>query len=240
MKFYKANARIYIPLLITASIIMVVSKAISTDNPWFAIVSGVGCGGFSSVLVAWLVDVANCRANNKNTQKMMEKMLLYADMRIATLMEVDILYLHAMHNDIDIDTSYSIDDMIVFIDSVQRIHTKLIHGWFKEITDCVLGFDVEKLFLCGNSEQNTKIYAAYNSCKMVCLHEKRWMGYCDDPEQKDDHIRNSMKNVLGAVKNMYESRGIILEIKLDEFQKANVLGYREMKARRKKKIETDT
>ena len=31
------------------------------DNPWFTVLTGIGCGGITSVIIAWLVDAANCR-----------------------------------------------------------------------------------------------------------------------------------------------------------------------------------
>ena len=57
------NRKLYIRLLIGAIIVICASLAIPTTSPYFAIITGIGCGGFASIIVAWLIDAANCRQN---------------------------------------------------------------------------------------------------------------------------------------------------------------------------------
>ena len=65
MKSFKPNHILYVCLLLLFLAISLTSLMICIESPWFTIVAGLGCGGFASVLVAWLVDIVTCRANNK-------------------------------------------------------------------------------------------------------------------------------------------------------------------------------
>ena len=65
MKSFKPNHILYVCLLLLFLAISLTSLMICMESPWFTIVAGLGCGGFASVLVAWMVDAATCKANNK-------------------------------------------------------------------------------------------------------------------------------------------------------------------------------
>lgn len=65
MKSFKPNHILYVCLLLLFLVVSLTSLMICMESPWFTIVAGLGCGGFASVLVAWMVDAATCKANNK-------------------------------------------------------------------------------------------------------------------------------------------------------------------------------
>lgn len=62
------NRKQYIILLALAVALVLLSLAIPTTSPLFAILTGTGCGGVASVIVAWLIDEANCRQNNQKAK----------------------------------------------------------------------------------------------------------------------------------------------------------------------------
>lgn len=68
MKSFKSNHFLYVCLLLLFLAISLTSFLISMESPWFTLVAGFGCGGFASVLVAWLIDVATCKVNNKKAE----------------------------------------------------------------------------------------------------------------------------------------------------------------------------
>ena len=68
MKAFKTNHILYTILILSFLTISLLSLLIPTTYPWFTLVSGLGCGGFASVLIAWLVDIATCKTNNKKAQ----------------------------------------------------------------------------------------------------------------------------------------------------------------------------
>lgn len=65
MKSFKPNHILYVWLLFLFLAISLASLMICTASPWFTLVAGLGCGGFASVLAAWMVDAATCKVNNK-------------------------------------------------------------------------------------------------------------------------------------------------------------------------------
>ena len=68
MKAFKSNHILYVCLLLLFLAISLTSLLICMESPWFTLVAGLGCGGFASVLVAWLVDIVTCKANNKKAK----------------------------------------------------------------------------------------------------------------------------------------------------------------------------
>lgn len=70
MKTYKVNHWLYGGLLLGAVGVTLSSLLIPTCSPWFTIVTGWGCGGFASVVVAWLIDVFNCKSNNRKAERL--------------------------------------------------------------------------------------------------------------------------------------------------------------------------
>lgn len=62
------NRRLYILLLCSAIIVTVIAVFVPTSNPWFTIITGIGCGGIASVIVAWLIDEVNCSNQSKKSK----------------------------------------------------------------------------------------------------------------------------------------------------------------------------
>lgn len=58
---FETNRVLYIVLLLVSLLIIVCSAFIPQQCIIFTIVSGIGCGGFSSTIIAWLIDEANAK-----------------------------------------------------------------------------------------------------------------------------------------------------------------------------------
>ena len=58
---FEPNRVLYIVLLLSSLLIIVCSAFIPQQCIIFTIVSGIGCGGFSSTIIAWLIDEANAK-----------------------------------------------------------------------------------------------------------------------------------------------------------------------------------
>ena len=57
------NKRLY-PLLFSVSLLItIVALLIPADSKWFSLLSSIGCGAVASVLIAWLVELSNWRAD---------------------------------------------------------------------------------------------------------------------------------------------------------------------------------
>ncbi len=66
----KPNRCLYIPLFLFFFIITCIALFIDNSNNWFAILTGIGCGGIVSVIVAWLIDIVNCREQSIKQKKL--------------------------------------------------------------------------------------------------------------------------------------------------------------------------
>ena len=60
-KPFQPARKLYLYLLCISVVLLFCSMNISIDSPWFTIMTGISCGGFSSTLVAWLIDEANSK-----------------------------------------------------------------------------------------------------------------------------------------------------------------------------------
>lgn len=63
------NKKLYIILLVIALSIIAISIFISKEWTLFTIVSGIGCGGVASVIVAWLIDEANYNRDKQRSTR---------------------------------------------------------------------------------------------------------------------------------------------------------------------------
>ena len=61
------NNMLYIVLLLVAVALTGISLSIRRLEAVFTIWTSITCGGIASILVAWLIDAANCRKSNKKT-----------------------------------------------------------------------------------------------------------------------------------------------------------------------------
>lgn len=61
----KPNIKLYCSLLAVSCVFIIGCIFIPPECPWFGIISGLGCGGTTSVIVAWLIDYSNCKSAEK-------------------------------------------------------------------------------------------------------------------------------------------------------------------------------
>lgn len=66
----RPNWRLYVSLSVVFFIITSVALLIDNTTNCFTVLSGIGCGGISSVIVALLVDLANCKEQNIKQKKL--------------------------------------------------------------------------------------------------------------------------------------------------------------------------
>lgn len=68
MKHQKINWRLYLALGFLSIVIILLSLLVKNCTEWFTIMSGIGCGAFSSVLIAFLIEVSSVyQKRQKNT-----------------------------------------------------------------------------------------------------------------------------------------------------------------------------
>lgn len=67
-KLFKPNRKLYCVLFAVSLLITVTCLTIPQSSNWFTIVSGIGCGGIASTIVAWLIDEANSEDDRKRVE----------------------------------------------------------------------------------------------------------------------------------------------------------------------------
>ena len=72
MKKQKVNWILYLILGFLSLIIIAVSLCIKDCMEWFTIVSGIGCGAFASVLIAYLIELANVSQKKRKNVSVFE------------------------------------------------------------------------------------------------------------------------------------------------------------------------
>lgn len=65
-KVIAPNNKLYLLLLLGAIVLTGLSLLVQGCDSAFTIWTSITCGGIASIVVAWLIDVANCRQLNKN------------------------------------------------------------------------------------------------------------------------------------------------------------------------------
>ena len=73
---YTVNYKLYAILLVVSSVI-VASSFCFCGSRAFTIVSGLGCGGIASTLVAFLIEISTCRYNNQRLQESRKTLIRY-------------------------------------------------------------------------------------------------------------------------------------------------------------------
>ena len=70
MKAFKTNKWTYIFLLLASFALIAISFLVPFSDRWFSVISGIGGGCFASIVVAWLLDLVNCRIQNQKYGKL--------------------------------------------------------------------------------------------------------------------------------------------------------------------------
>ena len=60
--------RLYLSILLLSLSLTMLSLIIPMTSPLFTVVTGIGCGGVASVIVAWLIEVENCREKGEKSK----------------------------------------------------------------------------------------------------------------------------------------------------------------------------
>ena len=67
-KKYEPNRRLFIPLLVLFIGVTCCASMFPMNNPWFNIITGIGSGGIASVVIAWLIEAANCKEKEEKDE----------------------------------------------------------------------------------------------------------------------------------------------------------------------------
>ena len=113
---YKPDHAFYRILLSISLIIVVLAYAIPSDWVPPGILSGIGTGAVSSVCVAWLIDIMNCKRRSKVNDVLMEKIFVRFDTGVQNEINTTLYECYCRDEGVDIDGNYTISEIIDFVD----------------------------------------------------------------------------------------------------------------------------
>lgn len=144
-KHYKPDKRLYLLLLAGSVIFIGASFLILTNNKWFTIIAGIGCSGIASVIVAWLIDHANCVQKEKANEELLNYMFTVFDAEVQNALRLLLETYSGRNEEIDIERSYTVHEIY---DLIKNADVKLgIWDWYyKKLGDEFLAFDATLLF----------------------------------------------------------------------------------------------
>lgn len=147
----ETNVCAYLALLIFFTGLFFCSLIFDTTEKPFTIFSSIGCGGIASVVVAWLVEKSTNRINRNRTKTVINQLLYGFDTYVTVECQRAIRHC-SKKQDIDIDKSYSMPEIISMIEKVDnkdvyfRGFPDMIEKGLNGITEVtLLSFDQSKL-----------------------------------------------------------------------------------------------
>jgi len=166
-KYYKTNHRLYIGLLILSCCIVAISFAFPKDSRWFTVVSGLGCGAFASVLVAWLIEYSNCKHRNKRNSEIVESALTEFILGVKNAL-INIVNTCASHDSsVDVEKKYTFDQVVTMLENADG----LLKEWdmiYHNLGVCINGIDVSTLLVYEPTPQHMEIHSLI--CNMQQMH----------------------------------------------------------------------
>ena len=115
MKVYKTNHRLYVVLLVLSIAVVFCACFFLASSKWFSILTGFGCGGVASVLVAWLIDIASCRQKDITNAKVFEHLFQSFDSQIPWILGAILTDTAKRNSAIDVDSTYSVSQIIEIV-----------------------------------------------------------------------------------------------------------------------------
>lgn len=231
VKQYSSNKTLYIPLLLIAIVMTLSFLLIDYSSKCFTITSGIGCGGIASVIVAWLIDVANCRQQNKQNDDFLEHVFDNFDMYVKNELQTIISYCAKYDNDINLEKKYSIEQILEMINNANGMspfwdicYNNLGVAYESVNTVSLLAFDP--------TPQHTMLYSLINMCASNSRKMKSIMSCYkieDNSESTFPYIM--ICSDMKLIENIYSIRSMKVELELNQQSKEFIREFRNAKKR---------
>lgn len=116
MIFYRTNHCFYLRLLLVAVLITLLAVLFPTNWPWFTIITGIGCGGISSVCVAWMIEYSNCKSKNRVNEIIINRLFLSFDYSVENELRTILTICAGENKEIFPNKEYSIQEIQSFLE----------------------------------------------------------------------------------------------------------------------------
>lgn len=178
-KDHAPNNKLYLSLLCLSVIILLFLFLIYQNSVWYIIASGIGSGGVASVLVAWFVDMSNCRTLNIRDAKI--RFFFFDDLffSIGRLLEIPSIYSNEEEQNkrkwfewfdamMKSDVELMEDDVKFIIDTIESVEEEI-----KKVMDRRLEIMVEGILAQTELDNLSAIKGELVSYKLM-LKTKGW------------------------------------------------------------------
>ena len=118
MKLYKPNSITYIVIILISMGIAGCSFCFDAECRWVAILTGVGSGGVTSAIVAWLIDCSDCKKRNFRNATHIETLFAQFDLSILHELKMVLDTCAAHGHIIDQTKEYSCEEILTALKSV--------------------------------------------------------------------------------------------------------------------------
>jgi hypothetical protein len=118
MKLYKPNSLTYIVIILISMGIAGCSFCFDAECRWVAILTGVGSGGVTSAIVAWLIDCSDCKKRNFRNATHIETLFAQFDLSILHELKMVLDTCAAHGHIIDQTKEYSCEEILTALKSV--------------------------------------------------------------------------------------------------------------------------
>lgn len=166
MKIYKPNHKLYIRLITVAVILVGVTVFISDNSRWFAVLTGLGCGGVSSILVAWLLDVANCKHKNIIINDVFSKLFQKFDVDTAYVLNAILSSYAHKNEDFDLEKKYSVPQIVELVESGDEKLPEW-QRYFKIMRTAFSSVNASAFLSYEPAETHTKLYAEVTQAQFM-------------------------------------------------------------------------
>ena len=114
-RHYKPDKKLYILLLTGSAIFIAASFLIAENNRWFTIIIGLGCSGIASVIVAWLLDQADCVHKETSNNYILDNLFGHFDSTVQYELNCLLEICAKQNSEIDVDKEYTIQELYNFV-----------------------------------------------------------------------------------------------------------------------------
>lgn len=113
---YKPNNRLYGILLSASLVVIAGSFIVPASTRLFSLLIGIGCGGLASVVVAWLIDLSNCRQQEHLQQRILDQVFLMFDGIIPSQLQEILVDCAERDSGIDLEKQYTPEEVREILD----------------------------------------------------------------------------------------------------------------------------
>ncbi len=235
-KNYKPFTRLYLCLFLLSIAFIAISFFIQEANRWFTIVAGFGCSGIASVIVAWLIERANCYNKEKTNTGMLDNFFERFDLEVKLALSILLEGYAKRKEDIDIDRNYTLHELHDLINNADK-DLGIWSWYYKKTGEAFSEIDASPLLFDPTPQHN--LLHSY-----IRMAAENYSAYKDMEEKLDKKSMGFFAHVflcgdLNCIESIYTLRNKEILVSVREESKEFIRSYRKSIAQNKNGFEAE-